>query len=77
MFNICCYGNSNYSDSYRFSYSRFKFCFYVLVDSDLNVLFQICIFLKEVVYVQILQVLPFSTVKKIYSNDTGTYRSKV
>ena len=35
-----------YVDSYQFSNRNFKFCFYILVDNDLNVLLQICIFLK-------------------------------
>ena len=44
----------DYSNSYQFSNRRFKFCFYILLDNGLNVLFQICIFLKEVLYVQVL-----------------------
>ena len=39
-----------YLDSYQFSNRRFKFCSYILVDNGLNMLFQICIFLKEVTY---------------------------
>ena len=57
-FNICycTIGNSSgYLDRYQFSNRRFKFCFYVLVDNGLNVLFQICIFVKEVIYVQIFR----------------------
>ena len=45
-----------YLDTYQFSNNmRFKFCFYILVDNGLNVLFQICIFVKEVIYVQIFR----------------------
>ena len=39
----------DYLDTYQFSNGRFKLCFYILVDNGLNVLLQICIFLKEVV----------------------------
>ena len=36
-----------YLDSYQFSYQKFK-SFYILVDNGLNVLLQICIFLKVI-----------------------------
>ena len=37
-----------YLDSFQFSNSKFKFCFYILADHGLNVLLQICIFLKVI-----------------------------
>ena len=37
-----------YLDSYQFSNRKFKFCFYILVDNGLNVLLQMCIFLKVI-----------------------------
>ena len=46
VFNIC-----SYSDSYQSSNRKFKFCLYMYVDG-FNVLFQMCIFLKEFTYVQ-------------------------
>ena len=63
----------DYSDSYQFSNTRFKFCFYILVDDGLNVLFQICIFLKEVIYIQVFPFtsMTFSSIKNIYSNGTA------
>ena len=33
---------------FRYLYGKFKFCFYILVDNGLNVLLQICIFLKVI-----------------------------
>ena len=57
MFIYIIIGNyKGYLDTYQFSNNiRFKFCFYILVDNGLNVLFQICIFVKEVIYVQIFR----------------------
>ena len=37
-----------YLDSYQFGNRKFKFFFYILVDNGLNVLLQICIFLKAI-----------------------------
>ena len=33
-------------DSYQFKNRKLQFCFYILIENDLNVLLQICIFLK-------------------------------
>ena len=38
--------------SYQSSNRNFKYCFYLFYVDGLNVLFQICLFLKEVTYVQ-------------------------
>ena len=64
----------NYSESDQFSNRKFKVCFYILVDNGLKVLFKICIFLKEVIYVH---VFPRTSMtiryrKKYNSNNTVT-----
>ena len=54
-----------YLGSYQISNRKFKFCFYILVDNGLNVLLQICIFLKVIyMYKYLERWQPFSSVIK-------------